>query len=42
VISIATLVSNVGFWMYSAASGLMTSLYPDPLIVALVEAANTQ
>jgi len=42
VIWIATLVSNVGFWMYSAASGwLMTSLNPDPLIVALVQAANT-
>jgi len=32
----ATLTSNVGSWMYSAASGwLMTSLNPDPLIVAL-------
>lgn len=42
VIWTATLVSNVGFWMYSAASGwLMTSLNPDPLIVALVQAANT-
>lgn len=42
VIWIATLVSNVGFWMYSAASGwLMTSLNPDPLTVALVQAANT-
>ena len=38
----ATLVSNVGGWMYSAASGwLMTSLNPDPLIVALVQAAST-
>jgi len=37
VIWTATLVSNVGGWMYSAASGwLMTSLDPDPLIVALV------
>ena len=38
----ATLVSNVGGWMYSAASGwLMTSLNPDPLIVSLVQAATT-
>ena len=38
----ATLVSNVGTWMYSAASGwLMTSLNPDPLIVALVQTATT-
>ena len=42
VIWTATLVSNVGSWMYSAASGwLMTSLNPDPLIVALVQAAST-
>jgi predicted MFS family arabinose efflux permease len=42
VIWTATLVSNVGGWMYSAASGwLMTSLSPDPLIVALVAAAST-
>ncbi len=42
VIWTATLVSNVGGWMYSAASGwLMTSLDPDPLIVALVQAAST-
>ncbi len=41
VIWTATLVSNVGGWMYSAASGwLMTSLTPDPLIVALVQAAS--
>jgi MFS family permease len=41
VIWTATLVSNVGAWMYSAASGwLMTTLNPDPLIVALVQAAN--
>ena len=33
VVWTATLVSNVGGWMYSAASGwLMTSLNPDPLI----------
>src|SRR6202167_2402366 len=42
VIWTATLVSNVGSWMYSAASGwLMTSLDPDPLIVALVQAASS-
>jgi MFS family permease len=39
---IATVVSNVGSWMYSAASGwLMTSLDPSPLIVALVQVANS-
>jgi MFS family permease len=42
VIWTATLVSNVGGWMYSAASGwLMTSLNPDPLVVALVQTATT-
>jgi predicted MFS family arabinose efflux permease len=42
VIWTATLVSNVGGWMYSAASGwLMTGLNPDPLIVALVQAASS-
>jgi MFS family permease len=42
VIWTATVVSNIGGWMYSAASGwLMTSLNPDPLIVALVQAAST-
>src|SRR5271156_6934367 len=42
VIGAATLVSNVGGWMYSAASGwLMTSLNPDPLIVALVSAVSS-
>jgi predicted MFS family arabinose efflux permease len=41
VIWTATVVSNIGGWMYSAASGwLMTSLNPDPLIVALVQAAS--
>jgi len=35
VIWTATLVSNVGGWMYSAASGwLMTLLDADPLMVA--------
>ena len=42
VIWTATLVSNVGGWMYSAASGwFMTSLNPDPFIVALVQVADT-
>jgi MFS family permease len=36
----ATVVSNIGSWMYSAASGwLMTTLNPDPLIVSLVQVA---
>ena len=35
-------MSNVGGWMYSAASGwLMTTLNPDPLLVALVQAASS-
>ncbi len=38
----ATLVSNVGGWMYSAASGwLMTSLDPDPFTVSLVQVATS-
>src|ERR1700716_4640041 len=38
----ATVIANIGTWMYNAASGwLMTSLDPDPLIVSLVQAANT-
>lgn len=38
----ATVVSNVGGWMYNAASGwLMTSLNPDPLIVSMVQVANS-
>jgi MFS family permease len=42
VVWTATLVSNVGGWMYSAASGwLMTSLDSDPLVVALVQTATT-
>ena len=41
VVWTATFVSNVGGWMYSAASGwLMTGLNPDPLLVALVQAAS--
>ena len=39
---LATVVSNVGGWMYNAASGwLMTSLNPNPLIVSLVQVANS-
>jgi len=42
VIWIATVVSNVGGWMYNVASGwLMTSLDPQPLIVSLVQVANS-
>jgi len=41
VIWTATVISNIGSWMYSAASGwLMTSLDPDPLIVSMVQAAT--
>ena len=39
---LATVVSNVGGWMFSAASGwLMTSLNPDPLVVSLVQVATS-
>ncbi|HXY98231.1 MAG TPA: MFS transporter [Steroidobacteraceae bacterium] len=39
---IATVVSNVGGWLYNAASGwLMTSLDSDPFIVSLVQVANS-
>src|SRR6202047_5308317 len=38
----ATVVSNVGGWMYSVASGwLMTSLDADPFIVSMVQVANS-
>ncbi len=40
VIWTATVLANLGTWMYSAASGwLMTGLDPDPLIVSLVQVA---
>ena len=40
VIWTASVVANIGTWMYTAASGwLMTGLNPDPLIVALVQVA---
>jgi MFS family permease len=39
---IATVVSNIGTWMNDVgASWLMTSLDPDPLMVALVQAAGS-
>ncbi|MGO9513421.1 MAG: MFS transporter [Steroidobacteraceae bacterium] len=42
VIWTATVVSNIGGWMYSVASGwLMTSLDPDPFIVSMVQVANS-
>lgn len=42
VLWIATVVANIGTWMYTAASGwLMTSLNPDPFIVSLVQVATT-
>src|SRR5262245_24680416 len=38
----ATVVANVGTWMYNAGSGwLMTSLDPDPLIVSFLQVATT-
>jgi MFS family permease len=42
VIWIATVVSNIGYWMSNVASGwLMTSLNPHPLIVSMVQVANS-
>jgi hypothetical protein len=39
---IATVVSNVGTWMHDVgAAWLMAALSPDPLMVALVQAAAT-
>src|SRR5260370_34939965 len=38
----ATVVSNIGGWMYSAASAwLMTTLAPSPLAVSLVQVATS-
>src|SRR3984893_15967967 len=38
----ATVVANIGTWMYNAASGwLMTGLNPDPVMVAMVQVATT-
>jgi MFS family permease len=42
VIWIATVVANIGSWMYTAAAGwLMTSLDPSPLMVSLVQVADS-
>ena len=42
MIWIATVISNIGSWMYTAGSGwLMTSLSVHPLIVSLVQVATT-
>jgi len=39
---IATVASNVGTWMHDVgASWMMTSLNPDPLMIALVQAAGS-
>ena len=41
MIWIATIVANVGTWMYSAAAGwLMTDLDPNPLMVSLVQSVS--
>jgi MFS family permease len=41
VVWIATVISNIGTWMYNAASGwLMVSLNGDALMVSLVQVAN--
>jgi MFS family permease len=41
VIWVATVISNIGGWIYNVASGwLMTSLDADPLTVSLVQVAN--
>jgi MFS family permease len=42
VIWTATVISNIGTWMYNAASGwLMTTLNGAPVAVSLVQVANT-
>jgi predicted MFS family arabinose efflux permease len=42
IVWVATVVSNVGTWMYNLASGwLMISLDADPFIVSMVQVANT-
>jgi MFS family permease len=39
---LATVISNVGSWLYNAASAwLMTGLSPSPLVVSLVQVANS-
>lgn len=38
----ATVVANIGGWMYNAATGwLMTTLDADPLMVSLVQVASS-
>src|SRR6202023_407638 len=42
VVWTATVIANIGTWMYNAASGwLMTSLSADPLMVSLVQVASS-
>lgn len=42
VLWIATLISNIGTWMFNITSGwLMTDLSPSPLMVAMTQAATT-
>src|SRR5580698_450041 len=42
VIWIATVISNIGGWMYNVASGwLMTNLDPNAFIVSMVQVANS-
>jgi hypothetical protein len=42
VVWTATVVANIGTWMYNAASGwLMASLNSDPLTVSLVQVASS-
>jgi predicted MFS family arabinose efflux permease len=42
IIWVATVVSNIGTWMYNLASGwLMMGLDADPFIVSMVQVANT-
>ena len=41
IVWVATVLSNIGTWMYNAAAGwLMTNLTSDALIVSLVQVAN--
>ncbi len=42
VVWLATVVSNIGSWMYNAGSGwLMTDLTADPLLISLVQVASS-
>jgi hypothetical protein len=36
----ATVVSNIGAWMYLVSGWLMTSLDSDPFLVSMVQVAN--